>query len=589
MINKRPKRRLSLLTKIFRSRRWLSKNLGMSDAHKAELYVEICESVSLSDVSYWLQVIFAAGIATLGLVLNSPAVIIGAMLISPLMGGILANGLALATGDVILAVRATINLILSCGLAVLLALLLVVISPFQEMTSEIAARTQPTILDLSVALFSGAVGTVALCKKTKGIATSIPGVAIAVALMPPLCVVGYGIGNMISLDQANGWQVAKGGGLLFFTNLVAIIFTSMLIFLSLHLDTACVRKQVREWRATDPESLRVQHFLEDLPAFESIRKIGGLPGRFTLIFASILVISFPLNQSLLQVREQIIQKQQQNRLRSAISETWQQTMRDSTTSSPRSYINHLTFTDDSDNLRIQLQVVTSRLYTPQEQEQYIQALARRLRRNPNTIRLQLIEIPTSKFIDNPVTSFETPSIVELQETFLRETTAILRSLTLPSPAQMINTEIKTSRLNPLAVELVYLSPREIQDDAQSLITQEIRDRLSYPQAQVSFRRFDPQLGQLTFRDDQTALTAEQKQKLDQVGKLLQTYPNLQLEIISLQPIEDLSLKSEQSPLVQDYLQNQGRIDPTRFLLSRQNRQESQTAIALRLTVNPNQN
>lgn len=589
MTNKEPKRRLSLLTKISRFRRWLAKNLGMSDVHKAEIYIDICESVSLVDVSYWLQVIFAAGIATLGLVLNSPAVIIGAMLISPLMGGILANGLALATGDVILAVRASINLILSCGLAVLLALILVSISPFQEMTSEIAARTQPTLLDLSVALFSGAVGTVALCKKTKGIATSIPGVAIAVALMPPLCVVGYGIGNMISLDQVNGWQVAKGGGLLFFTNLVAIIFTSMLIFLSLHLDTAFVRKQVREWRATDPESLRVQHILENLPAFQSIRKIGSLPGRLLLILTSILIISFPLTQSLQQVREQIIQKQQQNRLRSAISDTWQRTMTQSANAIPRSYINHLAFSDDPEALSIQLQVVTSKLYTPQEQKQYIQALAERLRRNADSIRLQLIEIPTSKFVEKQAPTLETTSILELQETFLRETIATLRSLILPSPAQIIDTEIKTSRLNPLAIALTYLSRRDIQTDAQSLITDEIRDRVGYPQTQVSFNRINPDLGQLTFAEKQEELTTEQQKKLDQVGKLLQTYSNLQLEIISLQPVEDLTLSSERSPLIQDYLQTKWSIEPTRFLLSRQNRKETQTAIALRLTVDPNQN
>ena len=110
------------------------------------------------------------------------------------MGSILANGLALATGDIILALRAILNLLLSCGLAIAFAMLLVLALPFKEMTSEIIARTQPNLLDLVIALFSGAVGAVAICKEPKGIATSIPGVSIAVALMPPLCVVGYGLG-----------------------------------------------------------------------------------------------------------------------------------------------------------------------------------------------------------------------------------------------------------------------------------------------------------------------------------------------------------------------------------------------------------
>ena len=99
---------------IIAFRDWIAKKLGVSPKRKEELYLELSRSTTLTDPSYWLQTIFAAGIATLGLVLNSPAVIIGAMLISPLMGPILAGGLALATGDVILGLRSALNLALSC-------------------------------------------------------------------------------------------------------------------------------------------------------------------------------------------------------------------------------------------------------------------------------------------------------------------------------------------------------------------------------------------------------------------------------------------------------------------------------------------
>ena len=80
----------------------IASKLGIGEERKVEIYLELARSTTLADPAYWLQTLFAAGIATLGLTLNSPAVIIGAMLISPLMGPILANGLALAAGDVIL-------------------------------------------------------------------------------------------------------------------------------------------------------------------------------------------------------------------------------------------------------------------------------------------------------------------------------------------------------------------------------------------------------------------------------------------------------------------------------------------------------
>src|SRR5690349_4291557 len=129
-----------------KTRDWLARKLGVSSERKAQLYLELAHSTTLTDPSYWLQTIFAAGIATLGLVLNSPAVIIGAMLISPLMGPILAGGLALASGDLILGIRSGFNLLLSCLLAVAFAFLLVTVLPFKEITNEIAVRMHPNTL-----------------------------------------------------------------------------------------------------------------------------------------------------------------------------------------------------------------------------------------------------------------------------------------------------------------------------------------------------------------------------------------------------------------------------------------------------------
>ena len=104
-------------------------------------------------------------------------------------------------------------------------------------------RTHPNTLDLAVAFFSGAIGSIAICKEVKGVVTSIPGVAIAVALMPPLGVVGYGFAVAYNVNLDEGMQVAMGGGLLFLTNLVAITFTAMIVFLALHIDAPPFRNR----------------------------------------------------------------------------------------------------------------------------------------------------------------------------------------------------------------------------------------------------------------------------------------------------------------------------------------------------------
>ncbi len=170
------------------------------------------------------MLVFGCLIALLGLLLNSPAVIIGAMLISPLMGPILSCGLALTLADGVLAKKAGRNLGLSILETILIAVLATWLSPLKDATPEILARTNPNLMDLLVAFFSGVAGTLALSSRRAGF-TIVPGVAIATAVMPPLAVVGYGI-------STRQWNVASGAFMLFFTNLAAIIVSADLIFLA---------------------------------------------------------------------------------------------------------------------------------------------------------------------------------------------------------------------------------------------------------------------------------------------------------------------------------------------------------------------
>lgn len=571
-------------------RNWFANNLGISQTRKELVYLEICKSVTLEDISYWIQVLFAAGIATLGLVLNSPAVIIGAMLISPLMGGILANGLALAAGDVILAMRALLNLVVSCLVAIAFAVILVSFLPFKEMTSEIAARIRPNILDLVVALFSGAVGSVAICKEPKGVATSIPGVAIAVALMPPLCVVGYGIGIAISLNRVSGLQVASGGGLLFFTNLVAITFTAMLVFLGLHIDNYQVREKVREWRNTDRESLWMQGILERLPAYYRLKKIGTLPGRFLLIFVTIGTIIVPLNQSLSQLRREISLQQQDNRIRGAATEIWQKQFAKFPDGEPRSYIGNISTLHQNNKLIVQLQVFTSKQYTSEEQSSYVQQLAERLSKAPELLTLKLIEIPTaSNEILRQIPEKRPPepaiTITQLQSSFLQQVQSALSDLRLPQPAQMINYQLITSPVEPLVVRLVYLSERDIDRDAQTLLADSVRTRLDYQSAKVIMQRINTNAGVLSFENDSSIITPANAKILDRAAQILQLQPNLSLEIKLNQDLtEPLDTVQQRSQAITEYLQSQWQISNNRIFLSAGT--ESNRSVALKFTVKP---
>lgn len=174
--------------------------------------------VDFRGINVW-TLIFAIFIASIGLNVNSTAVIIGAMLISPLMGPIMGLGLSVGINDFDLLKKSLRNLSIAVVISIVTSSLYFYISPLNEAQSELLSRTTPTIYDVLIALFGGLAGIVASSTKEKG--TVIPGVAIATALMPPLCTAGFGIatGNLYYFF---------GAAYLFFINAVMISLTTFL-------------------------------------------------------------------------------------------------------------------------------------------------------------------------------------------------------------------------------------------------------------------------------------------------------------------------------------------------------------------------
>ena len=164
-----------------------------------------------------LILIIAILIASLGLNTNSSAVILGAMLISPLMGPIIGIGLGIGVHDFELIKRCLRNLVMAAGFSILASTIYFLISPVNEGHSELLARTSPTIYDVLIGFFGGGAGVIGLCSKNKG--NVIPGVAIATALMPPLCTAGYGLAT---------WQpnYFLGATYLFIINSIYIAFST---------------------------------------------------------------------------------------------------------------------------------------------------------------------------------------------------------------------------------------------------------------------------------------------------------------------------------------------------------------------------
>ena len=187
-------------------------NILPDKENEQEIIDQISSGVSFRGANLWV-LIFAIFIASLGLNVNSTAVIIGAMLISPLMGPIIGMGLAVGINDLELLKRSLRNYGVATLISVLTATIYFLISPLSEVQSELLARTSPTLYDVLIAFCGGAAGIIALCTGGKG--NIIPGVAIATALMPPLCTVGFGLAT-------GHWLFSLGAFYLFFINTVFI-------------------------------------------------------------------------------------------------------------------------------------------------------------------------------------------------------------------------------------------------------------------------------------------------------------------------------------------------------------------------------
>ncbi len=214
------------LPRFWMQRAWDAISQGLPKlAHlqQVAVYKEVRKN-AIPSVDYFVMIGLSAIIATYGLLQDSSAVIIGAMLVAPLFTPILALSLALVQADIRLlrlAVEATIK---GIALAIGVAVLLTALSPLRGVTSEIAARSQPNLFDLAVALASGAAGAYAVARKD--VAAALPGVAIAAALVPPLGTIGVGL-------ALGDIAIARGGTLLFSTNLIAIVLAGTITLLLL--------------------------------------------------------------------------------------------------------------------------------------------------------------------------------------------------------------------------------------------------------------------------------------------------------------------------------------------------------------------
>ena len=439
--------------------RWLK----IDPLNRPKVYAQIYAGTDLSSLSYWLGIVFSAGIATFGLIQNSPAVIIGAMLISPLMGPIMATGLGLAVGDLYLALKAIANLVASIAVAVGLSALIVWLLPFHSATTEILSRTNPTLLDLGIALFSGLAGSVVVGRTDGAGVAALPGVAIAVALMPPLCSVGFGVGSGLNS------RIVGGAGLLFLTNLVAIVSSAFGVFLLVGMNSTELAEQMEKSREGELLARRLGHGRMG----RALTQTGRLGWRILILAILLAAIALPLKNAFVQLTEE-----------ASARSTVQQVVKDLLPSGAL-----VSQQVDVGRHNIAVHLFSTKQVSPERQQKARDEIQRRSGR-PTQLSVSSVasQAELAEMMDKlsanaaPSTPRPVdpalPSMDDLREDLLKRVTPVLASV-WPAEAPLASYDLALNTAG-VALQAHYESERDLTPIALGLITKQLREQLQLP-------------------------------------------------------------------------------------------------------------
>jgi uncharacterized hydrophobic protein (TIGR00271 family) len=448
----------------------LQKWLRVGAHERPAIYAQVYETADLLSASYWLEIFFSAGIAALGLVTNSPAVIIGAMLISPLMGPIMATGMALAAGDLYLVVKAIGKLLASVALAVALSGFMVWLLPFHSITNEVLTRTNPNLLDLWIALFSGLAGAVAVSRSSSASGvTTLPGVAIAVALMPPLCAIGFGLG-----DGANA-RIMAGAGLLFLTNLVAITTCAFFVFLLIGMNSPEVREQMEQSRAGEP----LARWVAGRPLGRILATGGQLRWRILMLAILLGSIAIPLRTAFVQVADEaLIRGAVQNVVKKLLPA--EALLSQQVEIGPKSVAVRLVATQDVPNNEIHDAQREIEMRTGRVTEISVSSVASQSELADLMQRLAAPPAPTKP---------PEQTVAEIQQELMQRFTPVVDGV-WPQEAPLEDFEIQLSATG-VTLDVQYQSDRELDTIALGLIQDEVRDKLAMPDLTLNAKRVGP--------------------------------------------------------------------------------------------------
>lgn len=456
--------------------------LGLRSWDRPAVFRDSADAATDNGLAYWLVLTLSGAIATLGLALDSSAVVIGAMLVAPLLAPVGGLALSLAVGDGRLAVQAGAVVAGSTVAVVVVGALLTILLPFQTITVEIASRTRPTTLDLAIAIFSGLVGAVVTVARGSRLSTAIPGVAISVALIPPLAVAGFGIGTGLNVE------IIRGSLLLYGANLAGIVLSGMAVYLVVGMHRQDVVEAARAWRdQLEPHGLAAwvdqTRWVRSLGVFSSAR------GRIGLVSVFVVALGLPLSESLAQIARE-------TRVERAVDEVGSALF----AAEGHASILNRQVVYGTERAQVYLRVATTE-WMGQDAREEFERRASALAKEP--IRLTLEQIPTRGEDMAALTSLlgaERPraetaapplpaALPDLLGTASERLRAGMRTLALPDDVYLVRAEVGTTTTGRAVLRVTYAAQEPLPAPAEAMLRRQVASALELPDAEVQLAFF----------------------------------------------------------------------------------------------------
>ena len=439
--------------------------LGLRTDERPELFRDTADAATDADLPFFLVLLLSGLIATLGLVLNSTAVVIGAMLVAPLLGPLMGLSLSVAVGDGRLFIQTLVTILVGAAAVVALAALVTWALPVDTVTEQIAARTTPNILDLLIAVASGLAGAVVIASRESRLSGSIPGVAVAVALVPPLGVAGFGIGTGLQ------WSLISGSLLLFGANLAGIVLSGLLVFLLVGMARHEVVETAARWHM-ELRSSGLARACERLPLPGDGGAASSPINRILLTLGFVILVSLPLARSF----GHFVREVRLNQAADAAERTLE--------ADGRTLVVNRSITEEGAGGTVTFRVTTQRRVPESEQTDLSDQMSLVVGK-PVALRLVQIVVPSGQLRQAadalpvaPVTTMPTETTADLLAPLEDRLRQAGGDTLLPPGASLLGSALTVAPGQPPVLEVTYGAAARLSPDAEALVREQAARALS---------------------------------------------------------------------------------------------------------------